>query len=144
CLITGKETFYIRIFPISLQYRHLYFPFTTAGFSVNHRPKLFSFIGLPIIFPIHTSQFSDRFYGLWTLQFRDLFKLVRSEEHTSELQSRFALVCRLLLEKKNGARTQPSASAARSCTALAPRLSPPSLHDALPILFSLHHGRIQR
>src|SRR5699024_12706880 len=26
---------------------------------------------------------------------------IRSEEHTSELQSRFALVCRLLLEKKN-------------------------------------------
>src|SRR5437868_12675329 len=26
--------------------------------------------------------------------------LVRSEEHTSELQSRFDLVCRLLLEKK--------------------------------------------
>ena len=25
----------------------------------------------------------------------------RSEEHTSELQSRFDLVCRLLLEKKN-------------------------------------------
>src|SRR5207249_5554121 len=25
----------------------------------------------------------------------------RSEEHTSELQSRFGLVCRLLLEKKN-------------------------------------------
>src|SRR5207249_5365950 len=27
--------------------------------------------------------------------------LARSEEHTSELQSRFELVCRLLLEKKN-------------------------------------------
>src|SRR5207249_6973146 len=27
--------------------------------------------------------------------------LERSEEHTSELQSRFDLVCRLLLEKKN-------------------------------------------
>src|SRR2546422_8019746 len=27
----------------------------------------------------------------------------RSEEHTSELQSRLHLVCRLLLEKKNGA-----------------------------------------
>src|SRR5699024_11472877 len=26
---------------------------------------------------------------------------IRSEEHTSELQSRFELVCRLLLEKKN-------------------------------------------
>src|SRR5207249_12309215 len=31
---------------------------------------------------------------------------VRSEEHTSELQSRFDLVCRLLLEKKKTA-TQP-------------------------------------
>src|SRR5699024_12800518 len=28
-------------------------------------------------------------------------RLPRSEEHTSELQSRFDLVCRLLLEKKN-------------------------------------------
>ena len=28
-------------------------------------------------------------------------KTQRSEEHTSELQSRFDLVCRLLLEKKN-------------------------------------------
>src|SRR5437868_12701591 len=28
-------------------------------------------------------------------------RLRRSEEHTSELQSRFDLVCRLLLEKKN-------------------------------------------
>src|SRR5689334_24655366 len=28
--------------------------------------------------------------------------LIRSEEHTSELQSQFHLVCRLLLEKKKG------------------------------------------
>src|SRR5699024_11253590 len=34
------------------------------------------------------------------LEFDVLF-LPRSEEHTSELQSRFDLVCRLLLEKKN-------------------------------------------
>ena len=27
-------------------------------------------------------------------------EVIRSEEHTSELQSRFDLVCRLLLEKK--------------------------------------------
>src|SRR5699024_11736999 len=32
----------------------------------------------------------------------------RSEEHTSELQSRFDLVCRLLLEKKNRARRHVS------------------------------------
>src|SRR5438105_12184955 len=31
--------------------------------------------------------------------------LVRSEEHTSELQSRVDLVCRLLLEKKKGHRS---------------------------------------
>src|SRR2546422_6073309 len=30
-----------------------------------------------------------------------LLPLLRSEEHTSELQSRLHLVCRLLLEKKN-------------------------------------------
>src|SRR2546429_3655697 len=35
----------------------------------------------------------------------------RSEEHTSELQSRLHLVCRLLLEKK---KNQPSASYSRS------------------------------
>src|SRR2546422_2497627 len=32
---------------------------------------------------------------------------VRSEEHTSELQSRLHLVCRLLLEKKKKAQPQP-------------------------------------
>src|SRR5699024_12362129 len=32
---------------------------------------------------------------------RPISKGSRSEEHTSELQSRFDLVCRLLLEKKN-------------------------------------------
>src|SRR5699024_12861446 len=38
-----------------------------------------------------------------TLSATKLSKIVltRSEEHTSELQSRFDLVCRLLLEKKN-------------------------------------------
>src|SRR5437867_5486919 len=36
------------------------------------------------------------------------FKLARSEEHTSELQSPYDLVCRLLLEKKkNHARAGP-------------------------------------
>src|SRR5699024_11311279 len=34
-------------------------------------------------------------------QHRSPATAVRSEEHTSELQSRFELVCRLLLEKKN-------------------------------------------
>src|SRR3712207_8127179 len=34
------------------------------------------------------------------LQYGDRVTIVRSEEHTSELQSRQYLVCRLLLEKK--------------------------------------------
>src|SRR5271167_5249646 len=42
----------------------------------------------------------------------------RSEEHTSELQSRFDIVCRLLLEKKNPRRSRylpaPSQSASAS------------------------------
>src|SRR5207248_8533896 len=36
---------------------------------------------------------------------RDLRSLLRSEEHTSELQSPYEIVCRLLLEKKNTARS---------------------------------------
>src|SRR2546429_3226128 len=35
----------------------------------------------------------------------------RSEEHTSELQSRLHLVCRLLLEKKKNTHQPPSATA---------------------------------
>src|SRR2546429_6052113 len=41
--------------------------------------------------PVSTCMFSPS---------RDVFFLRRSEEHTSELQSRLHLVCRLLLEKK--------------------------------------------
>src|SRR2546422_3268705 len=40
--------------------------------------------------------------------------LWRSEEHTSELQSRLHLVCRLLLEKKNDPQNLPFAGLCRS------------------------------
>src|SRR5687768_18120558 len=39
----------------------------------------------------------------------------RSEEHTSELQSRLHLVCRLLLEKKNTAESRQARSARAVC-----------------------------
>src|SRR5439155_10242210 len=39
----------------------------------------------------------------------------RSEEHTSELQSRGQLVCRLLLEKKNSTRSSASDRSRRCC-----------------------------
>src|SRR5437868_8442295 len=44
----------------------------------------------------HSSNASFYLYVVVVLPFS-----LRSEEHTSELQSRFDLVCRLLLEKKN-------------------------------------------
>src|SRR2546422_7262626 len=39
--------------------------------------------------------------------YRSYSQVKRSEEHTSELQSRLHLVCRLLLEKKNQRRPVP-------------------------------------
>src|SRR2546429_1728856 len=44
--------------------------------------------------------FAPFHYGRWAF--------VRSEEHTSELQSRLHLVCRLLLEKKKTTELHPS------------------------------------
>src|SRR5690348_17625017 len=39
--------------------------------------------------------------AMWLLALYQVVALIRSEEHTSELQSPVHLVCRLLLEKKN-------------------------------------------
>src|SRR5258707_3517309 len=44
----------------------------------------------------------------WMCQYCGARTSLRSEEHTSELQSRQYLVCRLLLEKKNITRTSPA------------------------------------
>src|SRR3712207_8480936 len=48
---------------------------------------------------IDVALLSDRIDGAVALE--GVVRVVRSEEHTSELQSRQYLVCRLLLEKKN-------------------------------------------
>src|SRR5438067_5048280 len=50
---------------------------------------------------------------------RRRLRVARSEEHTSELQSRFDFVCRLLLEKKNSrrdARTRTPETSSRDWT----------------------------
>src|SRR5690554_7460472 len=57
-------------------------------------------------------------HGMWRRLARDAAKRgqadqPRSEEHTSELQSRPHLVCRLLLEKKKQRTTTPRASVPR-------------------------------
>src|SRR2546429_3545792 len=58
---------------------------------------------------------SSKGYPLGSIALLNLFK--RSEEHTSELQSRLHLVCRLLLEKKKhstASTTTPSPRQSRS------------------------------
>src|SRR3712207_8371120 len=50
---------------------------------------------------------AKQWHGLERFRLWRLEKVNRSEEHTSELQSRQYLVCRLLLEKKNNATRIP-------------------------------------
>src|SRR5699024_12868955 len=51
---------------------------------------------------VHGEGVHDQHSGDAVERDRRLLRPQRSEEHTSELQSRFDLVCRLLLEKKKG------------------------------------------
>src|SRR2546427_3776267 len=60
----------------------------------------------------------DRYLFEWPLP--GLLPVVRSEEHTSELQSQSNLVCRLLLEKKKTPPPPPS-PAARAVPGAQPR-----------------------
>src|SRR3712207_8332192 len=84
--------------------RSTLFPYTTLFRSVD--------IGVHQDGLVHISQLSDKFVKnpLDIVKVGDIVevrvlevdeKRGRSEEHTSELQSRQYLVCRLLLEKKN-------------------------------------------
>src|SRR2546429_2531901 len=83
--------------------RSTLFPYTT----------LFRSLGARYDFPFHSYTSTDVYYASGFtngdpmapgdhLRPHTTFDLsLRSEEHTSELQSRLHLVCRLLLEKKN-------------------------------------------
>src|SRR5207248_4661129 len=68
--------------------------------STAKAPTASSTLSLHDALPIFTGILAQQFFvwGLWLL-LRELE--ARSEEHTSELQSPYDLVCRLLLEKKN-------------------------------------------
>src|SRR5256885_8540098 len=62
---------------------------------------------------------------------------VRSEEHTSELQSPCNLVCRLLLEKKkktpSPSLSSPTSTSSLPGTQALPPLSPPAGYDPPPV-----------
>src|SRR3989442_7537871 len=86
--------------------RSTLFPYTTL-FRSALAVGLIADVGDPLNFLL-LDQLGDALDG-----FRHI---IRSEEHTSELQSRPHLVCRLLLEKKN--RTQRSSTGIRLSTQL--------------------------
>src|SRR5438309_3563350 len=76
-------------------------PMLGLDVRIEDRRKRFAITGLPFL-PFHGAQFSQ---AAMISQARKpslqrSFAGIRSEEHTSELQSQFHLVCRLLLEKK--------------------------------------------
>src|SRR5690606_39289820 len=64
-------------------------------------------IGRKAIFELQSNAFAHHAHGVnrihqgFHIRVQQVTCCVRSEEHTSELQSRENLVCRLLLEKKN-------------------------------------------
>src|SRR5258708_29670606 len=74
--------------------RSTLFPYTTLFRSALSPARSASYV------PPHRRKDSPMF----TLSGASIPSTVRSEEHTSELQSPDHLVCRLLLEKKNGSR----------------------------------------
>src|SRR5438067_5451564 len=84
------------------------FPYTTL-FRSAARDVLWS---LPPVLSDHPEIGAYRRRLDYMLRHLDGWAAYRSEEHTSELQSRFDLVCRLLLEKKKAKTRGPARSRA--------------------------------
>src|SRR2546430_10522319 len=78
--------------------RSTLFPYTTL-FRSGKRPR--STAGVPSAEALSTTMMLGR---SGSARRRPIIIVVRSEEHTSELQSQSNLVCRLLLEKKKKSR----------------------------------------
>src|SRR2546422_3872039 len=83
--------------------RSTLFPYTTLFRSMD-----------PVLSVVSVGDFAGAARGMATTNLRaivgdiPLDDVLRSEEHTSELQSRLHLVCRLLLEKKKKNKLQES------------------------------------
>src|SRR3712207_7212995 len=85
--------------------RSTLFPYTTLFRSQDGHLQergLANYCGYNTIgfFAPHNAYASTGTRGQQVTEFKTMVQALRSEEHTSELQSRQYLVCRLLLEKK--------------------------------------------
>src|SRR2546429_1986637 len=80
--------------------RSTLFPYTTLFRSVELSKPLPDGLDLVAEVLLTNYGFEPRFFHSETYD-ANAARVFRSEEHTSELQSRLHLVCRLLLEKKN-------------------------------------------
>src|SRR5262245_65218427 len=76
--------------------RSTLFPYTTLFRSMDGTSSVYTIPPASSLYLITRSQIPDESSG----RFFVLQSAIRSEEHTSELQSLRHLVCRLLLEKK--------------------------------------------
>src|SRR2546430_4703683 len=89
--------------------RSTLFPYTTLFRSVSRRCSAASII-----------RSESRVAAALEPRQKSSVRLLRSEEHTSELQSQSNLVCRLLLEKKKKTPLVCSCNRSRSDTSLPP------------------------
>src|SRR3712207_7226671 len=89
--------------------RSTLFPYTTLFRSGDLMTYVTTSIQLSLAFPDKTGGFIaslEKFMSIFAITqiplaiSEGILTVIRSEEHTSELQSRQYLVCRLLLEKK--------------------------------------------
>src|SRR2546430_9460963 len=82
--------------------RSTLFPYTTL-FRSAPILAFFQYLGEVVLLAADTFRSIFTHKLRWKLFLNQIERKVRSEEHTSELQSQSNLVCRLLLEKKNSA-----------------------------------------
>src|SRR5688572_31329591 len=95
--------------------RSTLFPYTTLFRSYRQRSQLlvfyFIFVAVGAVLLKERAEDKRRQQQQAKQELADL----RSEEHTSELQSQSNLVCRLLLEKKKNINRQVSIHGAKGC-----------------------------
>src|SRR5437868_8650555 len=87
------------LFPYTTLFRSMTAEVSYRGRTIPPQEQVMSVIALDLL-EAHWGDLSLRSSGLGRESEGTGRPSARSEEHTSELQSRFDLVCRLLLEKK--------------------------------------------